>query len=169
MFSVGQTVLYGTNGVCKIEDITVKTVGKVKMEYYVLKPVGSESSTLFVPTANEALVKKIRFVLSEEEIRDILADGNDGEQWIDNKIERSEHFKEIIARGDSAEVVGMIRLIHLHAQEQLAKGKRLHISDERFLKEAEKMVCGEFAMVLNVSHDDVIDLILHREKENAIA
>ena len=161
MLGIGQTVLYGTNGVCKIEDITVKSVGKLKMEYYVLKPVDSDSSTLFVPTANEALVKKIRAVLSEAEIRRILCDGQACEDWNDNKIERSEHFIEIIARGDSAELVRMIRQLHLHAQQQLAKGKRLHISDERFLKEAEKMVCSEFSLVLNVSRDDVIELILH--------
>ena len=161
MLDIGQTVLYGANGVCRIEDITVKSVGKQKMEYYVLKPVDSESSTLFVPTANEALVKKIRSVLSESEIRGILADRQACEDWNDNKIVRSEHFKDIIARGDSSELVRMIRLLHLHAQQQLARGKRLHISDERFLKEAEKMVCGEFALVLNVSRDDVIELILH--------
>ena len=32
MFSVGQNVLYGTNGVCVVNDITEKKVGKVSME-----------------------------------------------------------------------------------------------------------------------------------------
>ena len=74
MFSVGQNVLYGTNGVCVINDITEKKVGKISMEYYVLKPLGANSSTLFVPTKNEQLVKRIRGVLTKDKIDSILAD-----------------------------------------------------------------------------------------------
>lgn len=167
MFSVGQTVLYGTNGVCTIDDITTKSVGKTKIEYYVLKPVCSNTSTLFVPTANEKLVAKIRYILSADEINALLADTQDCDEWIDNKLERNEKFKAIISEGNSAKLIRLIRLIHIHEQEQTAKGKRLHLSDERFLKEAEKMICEEFSMVLKIDRDEVIARILN--PEHAIA
>ena len=74
MFSAGQTVLYGANGVCRIEEITTRRVGSAETEYYVLKPVWSESSTLYVPTRNETLVSRMRFVTTAESLRKILAD-----------------------------------------------------------------------------------------------
>ena len=90
MYSIGEIVLYGSNGVCEITEITTKKIGKDSIEYYVLKPVCSDSSTLFVPTQNEMLVSRMRVVLSSDEIKDILSQKTDNEIWIDNKAERCE-------------------------------------------------------------------------------
>ena len=160
MFSVGQNVLYGTNGVCVVEDITEKKVGKVSMEYYVLKPLASDSSTLFVPTHNEELVKRIREILNKDSIDSILADLPDIGEWNENKQERSDHFKSIIADGDCVELIGMIRLIHAHSNELAENGRHLHMSDERFLKEAEKMVSEEFSQALGVEREAIIPMLL---------
>ena len=37
MYSIGEVVLYGSNGVCEITEITTKKIGKDSIEYYVLK------------------------------------------------------------------------------------------------------------------------------------
>ena len=95
MFSVGQNVLYGTNGVCVVNDITEKKVGKVSMEYYVLKPLDTNFSTLFVPTKNEALVKKIRGVMTKDMINGVLSKLPEPGEWNDNKQERSEQFRRL--------------------------------------------------------------------------
>lgn len=161
MFSVGQTVLYGANGVCHIQEITTRQVGKVDMEYYVLKPVWSQSSTLFVPTKNEQLVSRIRRVKTADEIRDLLAQAQaEGEDWIDNKLERAEHFKEVISGEDCLALMRMVRLIHAHEKKLSAHGKRLHMADERFLREAEKMVGDEVATALKIDRDEAVKVIL---------
>ena len=151
MFCVGQTVLYGSNGVCMVDDVTEKRIGKTKMQYYVLKPLCNNTSTLFVPTANQQLVSKMRRILTEDEAEAILRDLPPCGDWNDNKQERSEQFRAIITEGSCVELIRLIRLVRTHGQEQLAGGKRLHITDERFLKEAEKMVCEEFSLVLHIS------------------
>lgn len=160
MFCIGQTVLYGSNGVCTIDDVTEKRIGKSRIEYYVLKPVCTTTSTLFVPTANTKLVSKIRRVLSEEEANRILSDLPVIGEWNDNKLERCDEFREIITEGDCVELIRLIRLIRDHERVQTARGKRLHISDERFLKEAEKMICEEFSLVLNIGREEVLARIL---------
>ena len=160
MFCVGQTVLYGSNGVCMVDDVTEKRIGKIKMQYYVLKPLCNNSSTLFVPTANQQLVSKMRRILTEDEAEAILRDLPPCGDWNDNKQERSEQFRAIITEGSCVELIRLIRLVRTHEQEQLAGGKRLHITDERFLKEAEKMVCEEFSLVLHISRDEVLERIL---------
>lgn len=160
MFCVGQTVLYGSNGVCMVDDVTEKRIGKTKMQYYVLKPLCNNTSTLFVPTANQQLVSKMRRILTEDEAEAILRDLPPCGDWNDNKQERSEQFRAIITEGSCVELIRLIRLVRTHGQEQLAGGKRLHITDERFLKEAEKMVCEEFSLVLHISRDEVLERIL---------
>ena len=160
MFCVGQTVLYGSNGVCMVDDVTEKRIGKTKMQYYVLKPLCNNTSTLFVPTANQQLVSKMRRILTEDEAEAILRNLPPCGDWNDNKQERSEQFRAIITEGSCVELIRLIRLVRTHGHEQLAGGKRLHISDERFLKEAEKMICEEFSLVLHISRDEVLERIL---------
>lgn len=160
MYKVGEVVLYGANGVCRISEITTKKIGKVSIEYYVLKPVCSDASTLFVPTQNKQLVDKMRVVLSSDEIKSILSEKTDDEIWIDNKAERIEAIKQIIAGGDCKKLVELIRRMHFHSKLQNKKGRRLHITDERFLKEAEKMVCDEISVVLHVERSQVIPMVL---------
>lgn len=160
MFCVGQTVLYGSNGVCMVDDVTEKRIGKTKIQYYVLKPLCNNTSTLFVPTANQQLVSKMRRILTEDEAEAILRDLPPCGDWNDNKQERSEQFRAIITEGSCVELIRLIRLVRTHGQEQLAGGKRLHITDERFLKEAEKMICEEFSLVLHISRDEVLERIL---------
>ena len=82
MFCVGQTVLYGSNGVCMVDDVTEKRIGKTKMQYYVLKPLCNNTSTLFVPTANQQLVSKMRRILT-------VPAGN-GENYIVMQLTRQE-------------------------------------------------------------------------------
>ena len=160
MFCVGQTVLYGSNGVCMVDDVTEKRIGKTKIQYYVLKPLCNNTSTLFVPTANQQLVSKMRRILTEDEAEAILRDLPPCGDWNDNKQERSEQFRAIITEGSCVELIRLIRLVRTHEQEQLAGGKRLHITDERFLKEAEKMICKKFSLVLHISRDEVLERIL---------
>ena len=160
MFCVGQTVLYGSNGVCTVEGVTEKRIGKNTLQYYVLKPLATDSSTLFVPTANEKLVSKIRCVLTREEANALLAALPVCGEWNGNKQERSEAFRAVISEGSRVELIRLIRLICFHEREQSAKGKRLHISDERFLKEAEKMICEEFSLVLQLNRDEVLARLL---------
>lgn len=161
MYKTGQTVLYSSNGVCKITEITQKNIGGKNVEYYALKPVCSNNSTLFVPTHSEALVSKMRPILSACEIKAVLAsiDGNGGE-WIDDKNERLEKWRGIICGGDLISLVMLIRVLHERRKIQEQKGRRLHISDERYLKEAEKMVCDEISIALNIERGEVIPLIL---------
>ena len=160
MFNIGDVVLYGSNGVCKISEITTKKVSGLKIEYYVLNPLCSKGTTLFVPTSNEKLVSKMRHTLSSEEINRVIDEIAEEPMWIDDKNVRFEFCKEVISSGDFTKLVELVRLLRFHERSQQQKGKHLHISDERFLKEAEKMVCDEISLVLNVERNAVLPMIL---------
>lgn len=160
MYEVGEIVLYGSNGVCKIEEITEKTISKTVIEYYVLKPIATQISTLFVPTQNEKLVGKMRKILAKEEIEKILENLPETGEWNKNKSERFDSFKKIILDGNCLELIGLIRLLHNQERKQMSRGKRLHITDEKFLKEAERMVYGEISVVLGVDKAQAKELVL---------
>ena len=70
-YQVGDRVVYGIHGVCLVADVEEqRTAGEVT-RYYVLQPVYDDKGKVFVPVGNERLERKMRRILSKEEIYDI--------------------------------------------------------------------------------------------------
>ncbi len=163
MFKVNDTIMYGTQGICRIVEITEKDFMGTKKEYYVLKPINDKSATLFVPKNNEKTVTKMRRILSEEEIYELIENMPCEEvNWIDNENERKEKYKEIIMSGDHVELIRMIKAIYLHKEKREADGKHLYLSDERFFKEAERILYDEFQYVLKIPRGELLKFIFDK-------
>ena len=163
MFKVNDTVLYGAEGVCRIDELTEKDFRGKRVKYYVLKPIYKTNSILDDPMENEELVGRMRTVPTQEEIRDILQKASQDESiWIEDEAERKVRYREILASGSSREIMQLIRTLYVHQKEQKAKGKKLHMAEERLLKEAEKLLCDEFALVLGMQQDQAISYIWDR-------
>lgn len=163
MFKTGDTVLYGAQGVCKIEDVEKKNFGKESREYYVLRPVYDKTPVIYVPTQNAALTAKMKCVLTAEKIHEIIDSMPRQELlWIENENERKERYRGILERADRSELVRMIKTLYLVQKQQAACGKKLHMADERYFKEAEKLLYDEFALVLGISREQVLPFILEK-------
>lgn len=162
LYKIGDTVLYGTDGVCTVTDITVRTFGKEKAEYIVLTPLYQSGSVIYVPIASESLLAKMRRVLSEGEIRQIVREvaGEECDEWITDENERRYAFKAVLQSGDRREVIRMIKKIYLHGKMQKENGRKLHHSDEQMMKDAEKLLYDEFAYVLGIKPDEVLSFIM---------
>lgn len=159
--------MYGTQGICKIVDITEKDFMGKKKEYYVLKPMNDAAATLYAPVNNEKIESKMRRILSEQEIYQLIeAMPREEANWIDNENERKEKYKRIIADGNHVELIKMIKALYLHKQKREADGKHLYISDERFFKEAERILYDEFQYVLNVKREELMPLIFEKIEES---
>lgn len=160
MYGIGDVVVYSSNGVCRVDEITNKKIAGEKMEYYVLTPVYAETSTLFVPIKNDMLVKRMRYVLSQNDIKFALDSADKKPKWINDKNERFEFCRNSISDGNFKNLVEIMRSFKTHEKQQGLKGKHLHISDERLLKEVEKMLFDEVCYVFNVERSEVAEMIL---------
>lgn len=163
VYDVNDTILYGANGVCRVTEITHRDFGGQMQDYYVLKPVFGDQSTIFVPVKNEALTKKMRRVMTVDEINRIIeAMPFEDTEWIENENERKEQFREVLAQGDPLRLVRIIKSLYQHQQEQQQHGRKLRASDERFFHDAEKMLYDEFALVLKIEPEEVLPLIIKK-------
>lgn len=163
MFKTGDIVIYGMQGICRIKGIEEKDFKGTKNEYLVLKPLKNEHSTYFVPINNECAMSKIRKPLSEIEINSLI-DSMPKEQanWVSNKNKRKEEYKNIISNGNHTEIIKMIKAIFSEKKERESTGKKLQISDERFLNEAEELLYSEFQYVLNLNEEKLMTYITER-------
>ena len=155
MFQVNDTILYGAHGVCKITDEVVKMIGNDPVEYFVLSPVHNESSTIYVPKNNQTLLSRMYPLLSKAEIHQILsAVSADKTSWNDAACGQEE-YRALLSPGDREALLCGIKRISEHRNELQSRGKKLHIADERFLKEAMKIIHDEFAFCLGIAPSEV--------------
>lgn len=169
MFKVNDIIVYGAQGVCEITAIEEKYISRAKRVYYVLRPVKDQGSTIYAPTDNDLVLKKMRRLLTVDEINGLI-DSMPGEKtvWIDNVSERKEYYKKLLSSGDHPALIQMIKAIYTHKKDREAAGKRLHVMDENFFKDAEQILYDEFQYVLELhSKDDLMQYILTRLRENS--
>ena len=167
MFKINDVVVYGSQGVCEIVDIEEKKIDGENKSYFVLKPKADKGATFYVPTWNEKAWGKMRKVMTKKDVN-ILIDSMPSKKpiWIANESERKETYKKIIVSGDQAAMIAMMQAIFIHKQAREAEGKRLHMSDEHFMKEAEQALYNEWQYVLNVDRAGLINYIFSRVKSN---
>lgn len=164
MFQVDDVIIYGAQGVCKITGTEEKVLSGKKKTYFVLKPVSDKGSTIFVPTNNELVLRKMRRLLTKDEIHKLIDSmPNENAVWVENENERKELYKNILAKGDHLELIKMLKAIYAHKKQREADGKRLHMADERSFKDAEQILYNEFQYVLDLrDKDDLMRYIFAR-------
>ena len=167
MFQINDVVVYGAQGVCKIVGMQEQKIDGTNKTYFVLKPADDRGATFYVPTWNEKALAKMRKVMTKQDV-DALIDSMPKKKpvWIANENERRETYKRILAGGNQAQIISMIQAIYLHKKEREAEGKRLHMSDEHFMKDAEQLLHNEWQYVLNVDKAGLMAYIFERIERN---
>ena len=165
MYKIDDVVVYGTEGICRITGITEMKFGGEKSEYYILAPVEKEENTVYVPKNNEKVLKRMRKILTADEANKLINSlPMEPMTWIANDRERQMAYKDIILCGKPEEVFRMVSTLYLKQKDQLAIGKKLHASDERFLRDAEKMLFNEIGYALKIKPQEVLSIILKRTR-----
>lgn len=156
VFAVGDMVVYGIHGVCRIADLERRIVDRKAIEYYVLEPTNPPIAKFYVPTQNPVAVAKMRKVLTKDALNQLLESQEIRENsWIADENARKDKYRQLITQADCAELIPMIRALHIHKQEQLAAGKKFHLCDDNFLKDAQRLITAEVSQILGIAPEEV--------------
>lgn len=156
MLQVGSQVVYGVHGVCNIIGTEVRTVDRKNVEYFILQPNDQRGAQFYVPAHNQAALSKLRPLLTKTELESLLESCEAIQDcWIPVENLRKQRYKELINSADFAAIINMIRLAHHHREEQLAAGRKFHLCDENFLRDAKKLLASECSVVLGIPLADV--------------
>ncbi|MBQ9744714.1 MAG: CarD family transcriptional regulator [Clostridia bacterium] len=159
MYKVGTTVIYGSEGACKISEITDNFFENSdnKRLYYVLIPVKGDGR-IFVPCDNEILVARMKKVLSPQEIRELISIDIPEIEWIADNRQRNRAYKEMLRSYDRLKILALAKLLYRIKCNTTDK-RRLYVSDEEILKKAIKLLHEEFSLVLKIELDEVMPYI----------
>ena len=160
MFKVGEYVVYGHNGVCRITKIgPLETVAKDKDRlYYTLIPFGETGSTVFAPVDSQKIpmrkiISKEEALLLIEEMKEIAVLG------ITEERKREETYKNALKTCDCKKLVSLIKTIYRRKQEREAQGKHLTAADSRYFRTAEHVLYDELAAALEIDSGKLKDFI----------
>ena len=155
MYQIGDRVVYGIHGVCRVVETEERIVDRKHLTYLVLEPEGQEGARFLVPTHKEAAMAKLRPVLTARELEALLrSEEVRRDSWIPEENMRKQIYRSLISSGDRAALMAMVRTLRNQRISRVSSGKKFHICDENFLRDAEKLLSGEIALVLGLSADD---------------
>lgn len=159
----GSFVRYGQVGICEITDVTTTDQFGEKNRYFVLTPLYKTGSVVYVPCDKKELVAKMLPPLTPEETEDaILRAKSTPATWIRDFRKRSEASKRALSSPDRADAILLIKSILIHNKEIMGEGKRIHTTDDYFLRDAEALIGNEFSFVLNRPREEILQEIITR-------
>ncbi len=148
MFKVDDYIMYGRTGVCKVVDITnEKFINGEERKYYVLSPIHNNNNTIIkIPLDNTKV--PMRKIISKEDVTSLINDMSNMEEiWIEDEKKRSNEFKTMLKSGKCEDLIKLIS--------NKRHSKKLNKADKEIIKEAERLVNEEFAIILNISPKEV--------------
>lgn len=156
MYQIGDQVVYGIHGVCAIVEVENRLVDRRRVEYFALEPLDQPGARFYVPTGNPAALSKLRPVLSRGELEELLAsDSVRQDTWIQDEGRRKLYYRELINSGDRGALLSMVGSLYRHKEVQASLGRKFHLCDENFLRDAQKLLCSEFSLVLGLGQNEV--------------
>ena len=159
MYKSGEYVIYGFNGVCCVRETVIQKRNGADVQYLVLEPVEQPGARYYVPTANPLAMGKLQPIMSKEKLQALLSSKSVKEDsWISDENQRRQVYRELINGGDRAALIRMICALHRHKQAQLAAGRKFHQADENCLRDAQKLINTEFALVLEIPPQKVSEI-----------
>ena len=166
MYQIGDYVVYGIHGVCRVIGMEKQLVNRKRAMYMVLQPLAQSESRFYLPAENPTALAKLKTVLSKDELQELLSsDLIRQDDWIADENRRKQYYRELIGSGDRVSLLRMVSNLYRYKNTQLAAGRKFHLCDENFLRDAQKVLCSEFSMVLGIPQSEVAAYIEEKIRE----
>ena len=154
MYEIGQLIVYGNEGVCRVEEIGTPKISGVDKhrDYYTLAPIYREGK-VFTPVDSKVFMRPV--ITREEALALIDRIPQMTAQVYENSNLRflNEHYQHC------ADLLQLIKDVRAKRQQMTARGKKLGLVDERYMKRAEEMLHGELAVALDMTREQVPQFI----------
>lgn len=160
MFKLGEMMMYGTNGVCRVGEICSSPFDKSDPRtFYTLMPLSDNSNlVIYTPVDNDNVI--MRYLISREEAEALLRDFASYELiTVDIEKKRRDIYREIVQSGEPGNYIRIIRTVKKRREDFRRTRRRLPDLDNDFEHTAKKCLYSELSVVLGMTRDEVHKLI----------
>ncbi|MBW7572392.1 CarD family transcriptional regulator [Caproiciproducens faecalis] len=166
MYQIGEWIVYGNDGVCKVEAVGILDIpgvnkGKV---YYTLCPA-FRNGKIFTPVDTNVFMRPVITFDKVQELISLVPFIGENVYNNPNKKLLEDHYQEFFQTHDCSDLIKIIKSVYTKKVDAADQGKKLGQMDERFMKRAEDLLFGEFAVVLGIPKESVKSYIVGNLKK----
>ncbi len=164
MYSIGDYIVYGTKGVCKVTEIGSLAMPDVASDrlYYTLELVYNHGGKVFTPVDNTKVL--MRPILTEKEAVELVEQvGSLLPIEITDEKHREDTYREIIHSCDCSELIRFIKMLNIRNKTRIAEGKKITSGDDRYLHMAEDNLYSELSLSLSIPKEAVRAFVFKTE------
>ena len=169
MFEIGEYVVYGSQGVCQIADITRPDIAGIDGErlYYVLTPIGDANGRIYAPTENQKTV--MRRVISKEEAEELIRELPAIKLlFVPNEKQREIVYKEALRACDYHAWVSIAKTLYVRKKERIAQGRKSTALDEKYMRAVEHELYSELSLALGIPKEQMEPYIRDKLQETEV-
>ena len=159
MYQIGDLIVYGSPGVCRVTDITTPDIrGTENKLYYVLAPL-YQDGIIYTPVESKVFMRPIITKVQAEELIDKIPEINSpGFEGRDRK-ETVENYKLSIGTHECEDLVKLIKAVYSKTRNLVNCGKKPGQTDTQYLKQAETLLHSELSVALGIPLAEVPEYI----------
>ncbi len=162
MYQPGDKIIYGSTGVCEVVEITTPDFEKDKSrQYYALSPV-YQDGTIYTPVDTKVYMRP---VISKDAANDLIdkIPTKQAEAYHNKALrELEEHYNTYLKSHDCEDLIDLVMSIYTKKMDLISQHRKFGAVDERFMKRAEDLLDGEFAVALGIEKSQVGSYISER-------
>ena len=172
MFQKGELIVYGNTGVCRVQEIGhpegLRNIDKGRL-YYTLAPV-YQSGVIYAPVDTAVFMRPVLSCREAEEL--ILQIPAISEKECGSRDQKtiSDHYRGFLSSHRCEDLVQLIKTVYTKTKRYRQNGKKPSQVDQLYLKRAEGLLYGEFAVALGIDSSEVVPYIyrlIGKEAETA--
>jgi CarD family transcriptional regulator len=167
MYQIGDLIIYGNHGVCKVEDIGTLQISGIDENrlYYTLNSI-YQNQRIFTPVDTSVFMRPVISFDEAQKLISLIPSIREG-AYNNKSIKSTEdHYNEYLKTNDCYDLIKLIKSIYTKKTIVVGQGKKLGQIDERFMRKAEDLLYGEFAVALKIPKESVKSYIEEKVKEH---
>ena len=161
MYQIGDLVVYGSIGVCRVDGFSHPDASGSKL-FYCLSPL-YQSGVIHTPV--ESAKVPLRPVMTSDDANHLLSQLSSVhvEIYKERTIQQlAQKYQSVLQTGDPLQLLSLILSVQQKRKQAETQNRRLGMVDERYGRQAERLLFGELAVALNMYIDDIPHLISDR-------
>lgn len=164
MYQNGDLVVYGATGVCRVEGLaTPETHGANRgRQFYLLKPLYQDGVIYTPAKGGKVPIRPVMSAGDAIKLIDLIPSVH-----VEALHERTlqllaQRYQAALQSGDCRDLLKLTMSVHIKRMQAEKQNHRLGMVDEKYGKQAERLLFGELAVALEIPMEDVPSYIASR-------
>lgn len=166
MYQIGDYLVYGSEGVCRVENIGSPKLSGVSREklYYTLAPCKG-GGVIYTPVDTGVHMRPPLEAAALEALLEQLPEMPLCENFPREPRLLAAFYQQILRTHDCVSILQLYKTLYIKQRTLMGSRKSLNATDQRYWKQAEDLLCSEICFVLNMERLQVVRLLKQKISE----